>query len=163
LTGNIATGKSTVGKLLSQLGVEHIDADRLAHQLMARGTPVWKGIVSAFGTQILRADGTIDRGRLGSIVFSDKSALAQLEAIVHPGVIERVHQLITASTAPVVVIEAIKLIESGMVSQLCNALWVVIADVVIDNSGSVAATTRQVEQAWAGIGGTDHAQAKFIQ
>jgi len=195
LTGNIATGKSTVGKLLSRLGAEHIDADRLAHQLMARGRPAWEKIAATFGAGILRPDGTIDRGKLGSIVFSDADALARLEAIVHPDVIERTRQLIAASTAPVAVIEAIKLIESGMVSQLCAALWVVTAsrdvrigrlmeqrdlsyadavlrvdaqppqedkvaraDVVIDNDGSIAATVRQVEQAWAKISSADHAE-----
>jgi dephospho-CoA kinase len=127
LTGNIATGKSVVGRMLSEMGAEHIDADRLAHQVMVAGTPTCERIVAAFGTQILRPDGSIDRGRLGSIVFGDANALARLEAIVHPAVIARTQQLIADSAAEVVVVEAIKLIESGMVVRLCDALWVVTA------------------------------------
>ena len=125
LTGNIAAGKSVVGHMLSEMGAEHIDADRLAHQVMAAGTPTCERIAAAFGTQILRPDGSIDRGRLGSIVFDDADALARLEAIVHPEVIARTRQLIAASKAAVIVVEAIKLIESGMVVQLCDSLWVV--------------------------------------
>jgi dephospho-CoA kinase len=127
LTGNIATGKSVVGQLLSELGAEHIDADRLAHQMMAAGTPTCERIAAAFGTQVLRPDGSIDRGKLGSIVFADADALARLEAIVHPEVVARTRQLIADSAAMVLVVEAIKLIESGMVIQLCDALWVVTA------------------------------------
>jgi len=127
LTGNIATGKSLVGRMLGEMGAEHIDADLLAHQVIARGTPAWARIVDAFGPAIAGPDGEIDRRELGRIVFSDPAALARLEAIVHPQVIARTRELIAASQAPVVVIEAIKLIESGMVSQLCDAVWVVTA------------------------------------
>jgi len=127
LTGNIATGKSVVAHMLSELGAEHIDADRLAHQVMAAGTPTCERIAAAFGTQILRPNGSVDRGKLGNIVFADANALARLEAIVHPEVIARARQLIADSTATVVVVEAIKLIESGMVVQLCDVLWVVTA------------------------------------
>jgi dephospho-CoA kinase len=127
LTGNIATGKSLVGYMLAERGAEHIDADRLAHQVMARGTEAWGQIVRAFGPQILRPDGEIDRARLGAIVFADEDALARLEQIVHPPVIARTEERIRHSTAPVVVVEAIKLIESGMVARLCDALWVVVA------------------------------------
>jgi dephospho-CoA kinase len=185
LTGNIATGKSLVGRMLVERGAEHIDADRLAHQVMARGTPACDEIVAAFGQGIVGPDGAIDRRQLGQIVFADPESLARLERIVHPAVIERTRARIAASRAPAVVIEAIKLIESGMVRQLCDTLWVVTAprevqlkrlmafrglsreeallridaqpaqrikvaqaDVVIDNSGAVEATRRQVERAW---------------
>jgi len=127
LTGNIATGKSLVGHMLAQRGAEHIDADHLAHQVMARGTDAWQQIVGEFGREILRPDGEIDRARLGAIVFSDAAALARLEGFVHPPVIALTEARIERSTASVVVVEAIKLIESGMVVQLCNALWVVIS------------------------------------
>lgn len=189
LTGNIATGKSTVGRMLAERGAEHIDADCLAHQVMARGTDAWEQIVGAFGREILRPDCEIDRARLGATVFSDAAALSRLESIVHPPVIARTRARIGRSSAPVVVVEAIKLIESGMVVQLCDALWVVIApravqierlvadrglsdedaaarvdaqpsqsvkaaeaDVVIDNSGSIEATQRQVARAWDELG-----------
>ena len=127
LTGNIATGKSLVARMLSELGAEHIDADRLAHEVMAQGTPAWREIAAAFGREILQPDGELDRRRLGQMVFADPDALARLEQIVHPRVIARTEQWIAASEAPVVVVEAIKLIESGMVRQLCDTLWVVAA------------------------------------
>ena len=127
LTGNIATGKSLVGQTLSRLGAEYIDADLLAHEVMAPGMPAWDEIVAAFGAQIVGLDGDIDRKKLGAIVFADPTALARLEAIVHPEVIARTRRRIASSTAPVVVVEAIKLIESGMVRQLVDTLWVVTA------------------------------------
>ncbi len=127
LTGNIATGKSCVGEMLARRGAEHIDADRLAHQVMAHGTPVWERIVAAFGAQILGPDGKIDRTKLGEIVFRNAHELARLEQIVHPAVIARTEEQIARSKADVVVVEAIKLIESGMVLRLCDALWVVTA------------------------------------
>jgi dephospho-CoA kinase len=127
LTGNIATGKSRVGAILAQLGAQHIDADRLAHEVTACGTAAWEEIVACFGSHILTPNGEIDRGRLGKIVFSDAAALRRLEAIVHPKVIARTRDLIAGSGAEVIVVEAIKLIESGMVARLCDALWVVTA------------------------------------
>jgi dephospho-CoA kinase len=127
LTGNIATGKSLVGRMLSELGAEYIDADRLAHQVIARGTPAWEQIVAAFGLGVLEASGNVDRGRLGAIVFSDPGALARLEAIVHPDVIAYTRRLLSTCKVAAVVVEAIKLIESGMAQQLCDTVWVVVA------------------------------------
>jgi dephospho-CoA kinase len=128
LTGNIATGKSLVGRMLAELGAEHIDGDQLAHEVIAPGTPAWSEIAAAFGAfSVVGPDGEIDRQQLGQIVFSNPEALARLEQIVHPRVIARTRQLIEASRAPVVVVEAIKLIESGMARQLCDVLWVVSA------------------------------------
>jgi dephospho-CoA kinase len=139
LTGNIATGKSLVGQMLARRGAEHIDADRLAHQAMARGTAPWARIVDAFGEGILGPDGEIDRARLGAIVFSAPDALARLERILHPDVIARTRARIARSTARVVVVEAIKLIESGMVRALCDALWVVTAPREVQIARLVAA------------------------
>lgn len=134
LTGNIASGKSLVGQILVRLGarhgtVAHIDADRLAREVMVPGTDVYRRVVDAFGDAVFdgHVDGTLDRGRLGEIVFGDASALARLEAIVHPAVIALTEQRIAESAARVVVVEAIKLIESGMVRRLCDVLWVVTA------------------------------------
>ena len=125
LTGNIATGKSEVRRMLERLGAYAIDADALAHEVMRRGTPVWEAVVREFGSRILRPDGEIDRPRLGSIVFADPAALARLEAIVHPAVIARTEELIRQAQEPVVVVEAIKLLESGMGERLCDSVWVV--------------------------------------
>ena len=114
LTGNIATGKSEVGRMLAELGARVIDADAVAHQVMRRGDPAYDAVVEAFGPEILRPDGEIDRTRLGAIVFADKEALHRLEAIVHPQVIAHVDALIRDASEPVVVVEAIKLIDAGM-------------------------------------------------
>jgi dephospho-CoA kinase len=126
LTGNIATGKSLVGTMLAGLGAKVIDADRVAHEVMRADGPAYRAVVEAFGPAILAASGTIDRAKLGGIVFRDPVALRQLEAAVHPAVIAEVDQAISRATEPVVVVEAIKLIEAGMHSRY-DALWVVTA------------------------------------
>ena len=126
LTGNIATGKSLVGEMLAGLGANVIDADRVAHEVMRAGGPAFSAVVDAFGPTVLAADGTIDRAKLGDIVFRDASALERLEAAVHPFVIAEVGRRIARATEPVVVVEAIKLIEAGM-HRGYDALWVVTA------------------------------------
>jgi dephospho-CoA kinase len=123
LTGNIATGKSAVARMLAELGARVIDADRVAHEVMRHGTPTWQAVMGAFGPAILAPDGEIDRKRLGDIVFTDPDALRQLEAIVHPAVGLAVGEAIAAATERVVVVEAIKLIEAGM-HRAYHALWV---------------------------------------
>ena len=123
LTGNIATGKSTVARMLADLGAEAIDADQVTREVMRAGTPVHAAIVGTFGPEALAPDGEIDRQRLGEIVFADPAALARLEAIVHPATIEVVARRVAASDARVVVIEAIKLIEAGMADSY-DSLWV---------------------------------------
>lgn len=125
LTGNIGTGKSAVLAMLRDLGADTIDADAVAHEVMRPGQPAHTGIVQAFGSDILAADGTIDRARLGAIVFRDAAALAQLEGIVHPAVFARMQTLVRGSRQPVVVIEAIKLLEAGYSITLCDVIWVV--------------------------------------
>jgi dephospho-CoA kinase len=126
LTGNIATGKSLVAKMLAGLGARVIDADMVAHEVMRAGGQAFSAVVEAFGPAILAADGTIDRAKLGDIVFRDAGALARLEAAVHPAVIAEVDRRIARATEPVVVVEAIKLIETGM-HRGYDALWVVTA------------------------------------
>jgi len=124
LTGNIATGKSTVARMLEHLGAERIDADRLAHTLMRPGTEVHAQVVRTFGRYVLAEDGQIDRSRLGRIVFGDPAALAMLEACVHPAVVAEALAHIDASRAKVLCIEAIKLLEAEM-AQHCDSVWVV--------------------------------------
>ncbi|MFN2229888.1 MAG: dephospho-CoA kinase, partial [Anaerolineae bacterium] len=114
LTGNIATGKSVVAQMLSELGARVIDADKVAHEVMAPGAPAYDAVVDAFGPAVLAPDGTIDRGKLGGIVFRDPTALQRLEAAVHPATIAEVTLRILQATEPVVVVEAIKLIEAGL-------------------------------------------------
>lgn len=133
LTGNIATGKSLVLGMLRELGAYTIDADALVHLLMRRGQPLYDPIVTEFGRDILDGDGEIDRGKLGEVVFADPQALARLESITHPGVIQAARQLVADAPAGVVVVEAVKLIESGMAAD-CDAVWVVTSreDVQLD-------------------------------
>ena len=123
LTGNIATGKSTVAGMLAELGAEVIDADQVAHQAMRAGSAAHARIVEVFGADILGTDGEIDRKRLGTIVFADPEALARLEGIVHPATLDAINRRIAASRANAVVVEAIKLIEAGM-ADLCDSVWV---------------------------------------
>ena len=127
LTGNIGVGKSTVMALLSGLGAAGIDADKVAHQVMEPGQPAYAQIVARFGPPIAPGGGPIDRLRLGQIVFSDPAALADLEAIVHPAVFQVIQRRVAEAAAPVVVIEAIKLLEAGLSRQLCQQVWVVTA------------------------------------
>jgi dephospho-CoA kinase len=86
LTGGIATGKSTVSSLLKASHIPIVDADIIAREVVAPGTPALKQIEQTFGAEILKEDGTLDRPKLGSIIFSDPKARAKLNAIVHPAV-----------------------------------------------------------------------------
>lgn len=124
LTGNIACGKSTVLALLAALGADTIDADQEVHALYAPGTPVSTAIGAAFGPGVLTPAGGVDRRALGAIVFADPARLRQLEAIVHPAVRQRIEARIAASRAPVIVVDAIKLIEGGLADR-CDSVWVV--------------------------------------
>lgn len=127
LTGNIGTGKSTVLQMLAELGARVIDADQLSRQVMQPTGMAYEAVARSFGNDILKEDGQIDRDRLGQIVFSDVEALRQLEAIVHPAVSAQAREQIEAAHERVVVLEAIKLLESGLTLQLCDAVWVVTA------------------------------------
>lgn len=128
LTGNIATGKSTVLAYLRQKGAYTIDADKLAHQAMQPGGSAYPAIVDAFGSGIITNDGTIDRAALGRIVFADPAALQQLEEIVHPAVFVLAQNELAQTNASVIVVEAIKLLESKRLLTLCKEVWVVTAD-----------------------------------
>jgi dephospho-CoA kinase len=124
LTGNIATGKSVVRRMLEHLGAFGIDADGLAHRAMSPGAPAHGPVVEMFGRWVLTPDGQINRPRLANIVFSDLDALAVLEQITHPIVNQVIDLLIRRSKQNVVVIEAIKLFEAGLADN-CDAAWVV--------------------------------------
>jgi dephospho-CoA kinase len=124
LTGNIATGKSVVRKMLEHLGAYGIDADALSHRAIAKGAPGYQAVINSFGKWIIKPDGEIDRGKLGKIAFSDPEALKRLEEIIHPLVSQAVDILVRRASQPVIVIEAIKLLESDM-RGMCNAIWVV--------------------------------------
>ncbi|MDD5370931.1 MAG: dephospho-CoA kinase [Anaerolineaceae bacterium] len=123
LTGNIATGKSVVRRMLEHLGAYGIDADALAHRAIAKAAPGYKPVVEMFGRWILAPDGQIERARLANVVFSDPQALAVLEGIVHPLVSQAVSLIVQRSSQPVVAIEAIKLLESDLARD-CDSIWV---------------------------------------
>lgn len=128
LTGNIACGKSSVGQLLADRhGADYIDADRVVHGLYAAGTPETAAIARRFGADLLTADGMIDRRRLGDRVLGDARALRELEQILDPGVRAAIEARLHASAAPVVVLDAIRLIEGGLYKR-CDAVWVVICE-----------------------------------
>ena len=123
LTGNIATGKSVVRKMLEHLGAYSIDADALAHRAMAKGAPAYQPIIELFGVWILDKNKEIDRKKLGNLVFAAPDAMQKLEEIVHPFVAQATDLLVKRSKHKVVVIEAIKLLEGNMAS-LCDSIWV---------------------------------------
>ncbi len=124
LTGNIATGKSVVRKMLEHLGAYGIDADSLSHRAVSRGAPGYQPVVDAFGRWILNPDGEIDRIKLGKLAFNDVEAMARLEDIVHPLVSQAIDMMIKRATQRVIVIEAIKLLESDL-RNVCDSFWVV--------------------------------------
>lgn len=129
LTGNIACGKSTVVKLLQSHGAFTIDADSIVHKIMEPQGTAYAPIVAAFGPEILAetapdAPPTIDRRKLGAIVFANPDRLRQLEQITHPLVRLDMLEQIANATSPVIVLDAIKLLENG-IDQACDAVWVV--------------------------------------
>jgi len=123
LTGNIATGKSVVRRMLEHLGAYTIDADALSHRVISKGAPGYQPVLDAFGSWLLDKDGQINRTKLGHLVFADKDALKQLEDIIHPYVLQAIDILARRASQSVIVVEAIKLLESGLHNQ-CDTVWV---------------------------------------
>jgi len=123
LTGNIATGKSVVRKMMEHLGAYGIDADTLSHRTIMKAAPGYEQVVDLFGKWILTPDGQIDRKKLSRLVFPNPEAMASLEKIIHPLVRQAIDILIRHTTHRVIVIEAIKLLESDL-HTLCDAIWV---------------------------------------
>jgi dephospho-CoA kinase len=123
LTGNIATGKSMVRRMLEHLGAYTIDADALSHRVIFKGAPGYQPVLDRFGTWLLDREKQIDREKLGRLVFADGQALVQLEDIIHPFVNQAVKLLASRAKQKVIVIEAIKLLESSLRSQ-CDTIWV---------------------------------------
>ena len=186
LTGGIGSGKSTVARMLALRGAVVIDADVLARDAVAFGTPGFTAVRERFGDDVLTADGDLDRGVLAAIVFADDEARRDLEAIVHPQVRRGIAQVIAdhAGTEDVVVVESPLLIETGsdhdmtvvvvvtakpetqiarlvergmdeedargrMAAQLPLDDKAALADIVVDNEGSMADLEAQVDRVWA--------------
>ncbi|RLB70494.1 MAG: dephospho-CoA kinase [Deltaproteobacteria bacterium] len=188
ITGNIASGKSTVSKELARRGAVVLDADQLAREVVASGSSALKKVVKLFGTEILQKDGDLDRDRLGQMVFADVKVRAMLNGIIHPEIakksIEQLQQLRETTAAPLIIYEAPLLFEVGaenrvdkvlvvkidpeeqirrlmardrlseagarqrMNSQMQQEKKIIRADFVIDNSGTLAETQKQVDALW---------------
>jgi len=128
LTGGIGCGKSTVAAMMNDLGCHIINADKMAHALIAKGEPAYDEVVRQFGTHVLAPDGSIDRARLASIVFGDGNKLASLNAIVHPRVLREIDRefdrLAAKDPHGVAVVEAALLIEAGYHEKLDRLILV---------------------------------------
>jgi len=183
LTGNIGSGKSTVAAMLREAGIPVLDADRISREVMAPGGRAYDAVVRAFGGGIVRVDGSIDRKRLGEIVFSDHASRERLEAITHPAILEAMKEAIAGIEREghrVAAVEATLIHESGrkglfeaVISVRCDRETAIsrlaardgmsrgdaearlgaqmnadrkagASDYVIDNSGGIASTRRQV-------------------
>lgn len=126
LTGNIASGKTTIGLMLLELGASlYCDADLVVHELYLPGKPLVEPLVAEFGPGILDAEGGIDRRALGRLVFGDPAKLRRLESIVHPVVqTELIERMRAVPPNGVGVLDAVKLVESGYAA-LGHGLWIV--------------------------------------
>jgi dephospho-CoA kinase len=196
LTGGIASGKSAVGEMFVKLGARLIRADDIAHELIEPGQAVYDEVVRHFGREILNGDGTINRPRLASLAFGESEGAArvkELNAIVHPAVIERedewMEEVGRSDPAGIAIVEAALILEAGaadrfdrlivvtcrpeqrvqrfaarlgiseetaraevtrrMAAQISDDDKIKAADVVIDNSGSLDATQKQVQRVFA--------------
>ncbi len=128
LTGGIGSGKSTVARLLAELGAVVIDADKVGHEAFKPNTELWREVVATFGRQILTPDGDIDRKKLGEIVFNNSESLTRLNQIMH----SRMYDMVKAQLdgyrrqgVDVVVLEAPLLIEANWTS-LVDEVWVIL-------------------------------------
>jgi len=186
LTGGIGTGKSEVSRRLASYGAVVIDADAVAREVVAPGTPGLAEVASEFGPDVMRSDGSLDRARLAALVFADEALRRKLNAIVHPRVRERMAELERqAGDVPVVVHDVPLLAENqlaggydlvvvvdvpariqlerlarerGMPREQAEARMhaqatredrLAVADIVVDNSGSLAELDREVGDLWA--------------
>jgi dephospho-CoA kinase len=130
LTGGIGSGKSTVAKMLAECGALVIHADTVGHEMYRPQSDGWRQVVQAFGADVLATDQTIDRKKLGAIVFADPQALKRLNAIVHPLIFAAIRDQISAhraaGRAQPVVVEAALLIEANWLP-LVEEVWLVVA------------------------------------
>jgi len=127
LTGGLATGKSTAAEILASLGAEIIDADRIAHQVLAPEGEAYSQVAASFGRSILTDEGKIDRKELGRIVFSSPDKRKQLEKLTHPHITAEIEkQLKNARNSSKTVLEAPLLFEAGL-ENLVEEIWVISA------------------------------------
>ena len=158
ITGPIGCGKSQVARWLAELGVAVVDADAAARAVTAPGHPVHDEVLRHFGPSVAGSDGTLDRAALARLVFADPERLRELEAIVHPAVRPRILEALDQAErdgAPVVAIEAIKLVEGGLAA-LCDEVWLVTCDAAaqrerLTGRGTALADAEQRIAAQAGL------------
>jgi dephospho-CoA kinase len=145
LTGGVASGKSTVSAILAELGAVVIDADALAREVVARGTPGLDAVVAEFGPALLTREGDLDRPAMGRLVFADEDARKRLEAIIHPLVIERMAALEAAADEDDVVVHDIPLLAEGGRADTFDAVVVVDAprDLQVERMLSERGWTRE--------------------
>lgn len=131
MTGGIASGKSTVAKTLSKLGAYVIDADKVAHMIIEPHKPAWHDIVEEFGEEILNRDQTVNREKLGKIVFDNPVLLQKLNSITHPRIMEffkeEMQRLKAQKPDSIIVFEVPLLYETHM-DRICDEVWVVWVD-----------------------------------
>ena len=160
ITGPIGCGKSQVARWLAELGVAIVDADAVARGVTEPGSPVHDEVLRHFGPAVAGPDGALDRAALGRIVFADPAKLRHLEAIVHPAVRPRILDVLERAErdgAPVVAVEAIKLVEGGL-AELCDEVWLVTCDPAaqrerLTGRGTAPADAEQRIAAQAGLAG----------
>ena len=130
LTGPVGAGKNAAAKILRRRGAYIIDVDQVAHTLYEQQSEVWREMVKALGSKILKRGGEINRKKLGGIVFSDKKRLQQLNSIVHPRLKDEIVKIVESRTLNVehriIVINAAVLKEIGLID-FCDEVWVVMA------------------------------------
>lgn len=146
LTGNIATGKSVVRRMLANSGALGIDGDDIAHRMLYPGGPAYQPVIEAFGKAVLSENRQISRRKLGEIVFNDPNMLEKLESLIHPAVTKSILLRAKRSQQPIIVIEAIKLLEAGL-DEICDTIWVSHASP--DHQLERLVQTRQMDQAAA--------------
>ncbi len=130
LTGGIASGKSTVSNILKELGAVVIDADLVARDVVVQGETAYNKIIENFGEDILMPDGSINRKKLGNVVFSDHKKLTLLNQITHPEIIKKVKDIISfyeKENKKAVVVDAAILIETGLYKYV-DCIWLVVVD-----------------------------------
>lgn len=188
LTGNIASGKTEVAKIFEELGAKIIDADEIAREVVEPGEPAWQEVLDEFGRDILNSDGSINRKKLGEIIFNDDEKREQLNRITHPRIMNKIKETIDTykkENVKLVVIEAALIVEKRGLLKVIDELIVVSAEeetqigrimtrdglqkeeaisrivaqmpisekvkhatYIIDNSGTLGETRKQVEEIW---------------
>lgn len=151
LTGSIASGKSTVSRMLQELGATVIDADAIVHDLQQPGAAVTAAIAQEFGPGVIHPDGSLNRAALGSLVFADPARRKALEAIVHPAVREQIWQQVERCRAAgeAAVILDIPLLYEGGWEQMVDEVWVVYVDRAVQKARLMERNGLSPEQAEA--------------